>query len=160
MLISCYKEHYEGADSSPRRLVGSNRSLPTGSPGCPGLRRLLQCGAFRAETRSAPGTETVGHPHSFLPCLDQKLTPGGGLTQAQGGEWSMGLTYVASNSDPGTLSCVTLGRSLNLFELWSLKLGCCTYSDKIYRHFVWHKQVSKSPLAAISAFHIWLLAPG
>ena len=114
MLISCYKEHYEGADSSPRRLVGSNRSLPTGSPGCPGLRCLLQCGAFRAETRSAPGTETVGHPHSFLPCLDQKLTPGGGLTQAQGGEWSMGLTYVASNSDPGTLSCVTLGRCIDL----------------------------------------------
>lgn len=49
----------------------------------------------------------------------------------------MGLTYVASNSDPGTLSCVTLGRSLNLFELWSLKLGCCTYSDKIYKHLVW-----------------------
>ena len=72
----------------------------------------------------------------------------------------MGLTYVASNSDPGTLSCVTLGRSLNLSKLWSLKLRCCTYSDKIYRHLVWHKQISKSPLAAISAFHIWLLAPG
>ena len=86
MQISCYKEHYEDAGSSPRWLVGSNQSHADQKSWLP---RTEVFPAVWELSGLKPGrpqeTETVGLPHSFLPCLDQKLTPAGRLIQAQGG---------------------------------------------------------------------------